>query len=98
MRYKLDITEDAHNDIQNVSEWYEEQQKGLGKRFMISVKDCINLIVKNPFAFAEFFSQIRKANTKKFPYSLYYIIEENVAIIFAVIHLSRNDKVWKERI
>lgn len=98
MRFRLEITDDAHNDIQNATEWYEEQQKGLGKRFMISVKDCVKLIAKKPLAFAVIFLQIRKANTQKFPYSLYYIVEKNVISIFAVIHNSRDAKTWKTRV
>jgi len=100
MHYKLIVTDDADNDIENAMDWYESKQKGLGKRYLLSVKACIKLIVNNPFAFAKIYLQIRKANTKKFPYSIYFRVndESNEIIIFAVIHNSRNEKNWKKRI
>jgi len=44
--------------------------------------------------------QIRKANTKKFHYSLFYMINETtkVVTIFAVIHNSRSEKTWRKRV
>ncbi len=100
MPYKLIITDDTDNDIENAMDWYESKQRGLGKRYLLSIKACIKLIVKNPFAFAELYLQIRKANTNKFPYSLYFRVNEESSevIIFAVIHNSRSEKNWKKRI
>ena len=100
MYYKLIITDDADNDIENAMDWYENKQKRLGKKYLLSVKACTKLIVKNPFAFAAIYIQIRKANTKKFPYSLYFSINEigKEIIVFAVIHNSRSEKNWKKRI
>jgi mRNA-degrading endonuclease RelE of RelBE toxin-antitoxin system len=44
--------------------------------------------------------QIRKANTKNFPYSLYYNINDETkeVTIFAVIHQHRSEEIWKKRI
>lgn len=99
MRYKLIITEDAENDIEIANDYYELKQKGLGTKFVFSIRNCLKLIAKNPYAFAKIYLEIRKVNTKKFPYSLYYTIEpENEITLFAVIHHSRNEEKWKNRI
>jgi hypothetical protein len=100
MRYELIVTEDAEIDIEQAMDWYESQQKGLGIKYILSVRACLKLILKNPFVFAIIYLKIRKANTKKFPYSLYYTINElnNEIITFAVIHGHRSDKIWKQRI
>jgi len=100
MQYKLVVTDDAENDIEQAMDWYENQQSGLGTKIVLSIKACIKLIVKNPFAFAMIYMQIRKVNTKKFPYSLYYRIDEilKLVTIFAVIHGHRSEEIWKKRI
>ncbi len=99
MKYKLVVTNGAQNDIIEASGWYEGKKKGLGKLLILSFEKCITLIIKNPFSFALIYLQIRKANSKKFPYSLFYIINETTRIvtIFAVIHNSRNENAWKNR-
>ena len=98
MSYKLIITRSAQNDVLDAADWYENQQEGLGKAFMLSIEKKITLILKNPLAFAKIYYQIRKANTQKFPYSLFYKTEENEVVIFAVIHNSRDEKNWQDRI
>ncbi len=100
MQYKLVITHSAQNDILDASDWYEYQSKGRGELYMLSIDKCIKLVLKNPFSFAIIYLQIRKANAKKYPYSLYYRIDEikNEITIFAVIHQSRSEEIWKNRI
>jgi len=68
--------------------WYENQQKGLGREYLVSVTDCLKLLEINPFAYASIHLQIRKINTKRLPYSLYYIIENKEVTVFALTHSS----------
>ena len=100
MKYKLVVSVDAENDIEDAMDHYENQQKGLGKRYLLSVKVATKLIIQSPFGFAKIFMEIRKVNTQKFPYSLFYSIEEEQkeVVVFAVIHNSRSEKAWKKRI
>jgi hypothetical protein len=100
MQYKLVIKSNAQDDILEASDWYEEQKTGLGELFMVSVDDCIKLLIKNPFAFAKIYYTIRKANTKNYPYSLYYNINEKIheVTIIAVISQYRSDRIWKQRL
>jgi len=98
MQYKLIITKSAGKDVLIAADWYEEHKKGLGKTFILSVEKRISLIVKNPLAFARIYFQIRRSNTHKFPYSLYYKVQENEIIIIAVIHNSRDENKWKNRL
>ncbi len=37
--YKINLSPEAPQDIQDAIEWYENQQKGLGKRFFSSYKN-----------------------------------------------------------
>ena len=100
MKYKLIISAEAESDIENAMDYYEEKQRGLGKRYLLSIKEAIRLVVRNSFAFARIYLEIRKVNTKRFPYSLFYSIEEEQKelVIFAVIHHSRSEKAWTKRL
>lgn len=100
MKYRLEVSEEAENDIESASDWYEQQQTGLGTRFVLTTRKTIRLIIENPFAFAVLYKTIRKANTNKYPYSLYYQTDKksNTITIIAVLHQSRSNKVWKQRL
>jgi toxin ParE1/3/4 len=98
MKYKLSITTQAHDELKEITRWYELQQRGLGKKFMVSVKKAIYQIAKNPLAFALYFNNIRKLNTRNFPYSLYFFIENDSVIVFAISHQSRDENIWKKNV
>ncbi len=52
MNYKLKILPKAKLDLKEIAFWYDEEvQKGLGKRFLSSVKTEMALVQKEPLIF-----------------------------------------------
>jgi len=98
MEYKLFIEPESLNDIQEAVYWYNDRQKGLGKRFFSEVKKKFKTIIKNPF-YAVKYDDIRCVLIDKFPYLIHYKIEEDLKQIdvIAVFHTSRNPDLWNER-
>ena len=99
MAYSLKIDIDAFNDIQETSEWYEMQLKGLGLRYKAQTKKQINSLKKNPYLFSIKYNEVRCRKISKFPFLIHYIINEELKLItvFAVFHTSRNPEIWKKR-
>ncbi len=58
-RYKLKIEPEALTDIQNATDWYNEAQAGLGKRFHNTVIKQIDSLGKNPHLYAIRYHKIR---------------------------------------
>ncbi|OFX54863.1 MAG: hypothetical protein A2046_07070 [Bacteroidetes bacterium GWA2_30_7] len=74
--------------------WYEEKQIGLGEDFLQNVEMCINSISQNPFLFQIKYKNVRMALTERFPYGIFYFVENNKIIVLSIFHLSRNPKLW----
>ncbi len=100
MSYKVIVSEMTGNDIQEIAEYYEIRQKGLSRLFLLSLKDTFNLLAKSPFIYVKVYKEIRRALTKKFPYAVFYKIDEENEIIniYAVISAHRNPEFWEKRI
>jgi len=96
--YKIDISDDAEKDISTSTEYYEEQQKGLGKRFFNAVLKAFGLIQKNPKAYPLTDNNLRKHVMKKFPFVILYFVGEVVVQIIAVFHTSRNPEIIEKRL
>ena len=99
LQFHLKIDIDAFNDIQETSEWYEMQLKGLGLRYKAQTKKQINSLKKNPYLFAIKYNGVRCRKIEKFPFLIHYTIDEelNMIIVFAVFHTSRSPEIWKMR-
>jgi len=47
--YKIKIEPEAHQDIQEAIDWYNQQQPGLGRRFHTEVKVSFKKLEIHPF-------------------------------------------------
>ncbi|MFN7675366.1 type II toxin-antitoxin system RelE/ParE family toxin [Flavobacterium sp.] len=97
MIYKLKIFPKAKSDLSEISSWYEDIQKGLGKRFLKNVSLEMKVVKSNPISFQIRYDTTRVVLIKKFPYLIHYEIIDNEILIKAVIHTSRDTKNWKNK-
>jgi len=99
MKYNVKIEPEALSDIQDITNWYNEQKSGLGKRFQKTVIKQIDTLDKNPNIYAIRYKQIRCVLVKKFPYMVHFYINDDTKTVevLSVISTSRNPKIWHEK-
>jgi plasmid stabilization system protein ParE len=97
--YKVQLLPSAKLDIKESAEWYNIQQKGLGKRFTSTVRSNVRFIQKNPRAFSIRYDETHTALLDVFPFMIHYVIDEEKQLITIanVLHTSRDPKNWKKR-
>jgi plasmid stabilization system protein ParE len=97
-RYRLlsDVAADA--DIEAAFEWYESEQLGLGSEFLDEVRAAYARILDGPFKYQELRSGIRRALTRRFPYGIYFSVEDDLIVVIAVLDTARNPAEWQFRI
>lgn len=91
--FEIRLLKEAELDVIDACNWYEDKQKGLGKRFVREVNSTLQRIGKAPHHFQVRFSEVfRFAPLKRFPYLIVYKIleEERTAIVNAVFHSSKD--------
>ena len=87
----------ATTEFIEASAWYEERQLGLGAKFMAEIERCVSLISEHPFQYAIVHKDIRCIVANRFPYSVYFRVEECRIIVLAVFHTRRDPTDWKAR-
>ena len=97
-RYHLlsDIASDA--DLEAAFEWYESEQPGLGFEFLDEVRAAYTRILDGPFKYQELRSGIRRALTRRFPYAIFFSIEDDLIIVLAILDTVRDPAEWQSRI
>ena len=88
-RFRVFISPPAYDDIQQAIDYYNDRQKGLGKRFHLAVKSAVSALKRNPF-YQIRYDEVRCLSVKRFPYMLHFTLTEETrtVIIHAVIHTS----------
>ena len=99
MSVSLILTESAQKDLDDAFRWYEEQDSGLGKDFIRCVDAKIANLSRNPLYFQVVKNEnVRRALVSRFPFSIYFVNEEELISIFAILHQRRSPDFWESRI
>jgi plasmid stabilization system protein ParE len=76
MEYELFLTPRAERDLEEAFLWYNSQQKGLGKRFIVYIENYFLRIITYPYHYPKKRPPYREVYSKKFPYIIVYKINE----------------------
>jgi plasmid stabilization system protein ParE len=88
----------AERDLLEAQLWYEDKNTGLGEQFRSRVDDVLEILVKMPLIFPTVHREVRRAAVKKFPYILYYTVQQQRVLILGCFHARRDPRVIFRRI
>jgi toxin ParE1/3/4 len=77
-------------------EYYEEQTKGLGERFLTAVGSAFDAIERYPQMFAQVHGEVRRALLSQFPYGVFYRVQAKRVVVLAVLHTARDPRLWPQ--
>ncbi len=98
MAFRIEVKEEAKQDIALAMEWYESKALHLDKRFLKAVEETLRAIQKNPFSFKKVYRNFRQAAVKKFPYVVVYEPVQTVVVIYSIFNTWQNPKKKMRRI
>ena len=98
MVYKIKISKEAELDLDEVYHWYESQVNQLGSEFIRVVDKNLTSIQKNPFAYPMIYNNVRRKLLPRFPYGLFYIIQDDIIFVLACFHVKRDPQQLKRRL
>ena len=90
-------TSAAERDAAEIADWYDEQEPGLGLRFLDALDEAVAYIIRNSQTPAIQFHDARRVRLRIFEaYAVYYVLRNEEIIIFAVSDGRRNPR-WIEQ-
>jgi len=98
MKRDIVLLPEAEADIEEAYKWYESQKLNLGAKFIEEIETLLERIAKNPKIFAKIHHNLRRGFTHRFPYVVYFIVDDRQAIIYGVLQQRRNPAEWQTRL
>lgn len=98
MDYELIIRPEAKADLLDTFHWHQKQKQGLGHDFKLCVDEIISKIQRNPLIHKKIFLDVRRSVIKRFPFGVFYTVENQRIVVIAVLHARRDPMKWKNRI
>ena len=97
MTRSLIVRPEAEADIAQAFDWYEARVTGLGSEFLLVLDATFNSILRNHLLYPEIHKTVRRALTRRFPFGVFFLVEEARIVILSVFHVKRNPDEWKKR-
>ena len=97
MTLKVVFLRAARAEFDAAALWYDLQQAGLGMQFVSEINRVIDLASNYPERFPIKHIEIRCAQARRFPYSVFFRSEATRVVVLSVFHARRNPTIWQER-
>ena len=93
MTYTLRFLPEVEGDAINGYSWYETKSEGLGEEFLRMLYSSANEISWNPLLYTKVYREFRRRLLRRFPYAIYFTVEEDLITVFGLFHCARNPQV-----
>lgn len=97
MTFEVRLRSEAEQDLSDAAVWYEERLTGLGHQFLDEALAAFTSISETPLRYPAIHRNTRRALMHRFPFGVYYRIENDTIVVIALMHGSRDPRRWKIR-
>ena len=87
----------AKREFDDVISWYQDRREGLGREFSVAIEQQLGRIALSPNQFACVRGDVRRAVLQRFPYSIYFIVEDDRIVVLAIFHARRDPNQLEDR-
>ncbi len=97
MNREVVFSPDSEAEVRDAYIWYENRRPGLGADFILCIEEVLDRIRRSPEQYPVVHRGVRRALIRRFPYGIFYLLEEETIVVMAVFHGSRDPKDWRSR-
>jgi toxin ParE1/3/4 len=90
-------TPEANEDLLEARAWYDHIRPELGERFALAVEATVQAVVEHPLQFPVVYRSRRRAGVRRFPYGIFFEVQDNRIVVIACFHGRRNPRRWQLR-
>jgi len=93
----VEIRPEVATDLATAADWYDLREPGLGDEFMVEYRRALAATIGNPLERPVVRSDLRWRKLSRFPYLLWYRVNNANLVVAGVLHVRRDRSVFDER-
>jgi len=95
--YNIYFRPSAKSDVQEIVNYYDLLNPQLSNKFLEELENTVKHIQGMPTSCQKRIRNIRVSLLKRFSYGVYFKIYDSNISVIAILHTSRNPKIWQKR-
>ena len=88
---------EAVAELKQAYVWYNDKRPELGERFARAAETAVDSIAQNPLQFPVVYRGRRRAGVWRFPYGIFFEIQDHQILVIACFHAKRSPSEWQSR-
>ena len=88
---------EASVDFAEAFSWYQGQRAGLEDEFGAELNRTLTFLREVPEAGPFVLGDIRRVLVHRFPFAIYYRLEQDLIEVRAILHTHRDPRTWQRR-
>jgi hypothetical protein len=93
----LRVRPEAEIDAFEATLWYEGERPGLGGELLDAVREVFGHVAASPNRFPIVSENVRRALLRRFPFGVFFVVEDDAPTVIAIMHLHRDPGTWAQR-
>jgi toxin ParE1/3/4 len=99
MKLEIRLSPGAKADLTDATDYYARHAPDVIPIFLDSVRYCFERIIADPHSYPiASGTRVRKAQVRRFPFTVFYTPRSDHVWIYSVFHTSRNPIIWQGRV
>lgn len=98
MSYSVYVRNLAERDALEAQAWYEARGHGLGSNFNNEFGQALQRLEQMPLIGPQIYGPVRRIVLHRFPYLLWYVVDDQTVIVVACTHGKRSRKFVRSRL
>lgn len=90
-------TPEANEDLLEARASYDNIRPELGERFALAVEATVEALAEHPLQFPVVYRGHRRVGVRRFPYGIFFEVQDNRIVVIACFHGRRNPRRWQSR-
>jgi toxin ParE1/3/4 len=91
------FTDDADAEALEAYDWYAARNRDAAEGFRSELRHAVARITDRPDRYRLFDGDVRRYLLRKYPFGVLYVLEPDLVIVLAVMHLKKEPGYWKKR-
>jgi hypothetical protein len=98
MTYNIRFLPEVEEDLFAGFSWYEDKARGLGEEFLRIFYASSNYLTRNALIYKKVYGDFCRLLLRRFPYAIYFLIDNNEVIILGLFHCARDPRTIKNKL
>lgn len=92
MSFRIAYKSLAQQEVAEAYTWYSRPEINMGHAFLDDLQRIDGFVANNPYLYPQVEAEIRRANLSRFPYSIYFVVDDDVVSVLSCFHQHREPR------